>query len=185
MRTVAIDPGAVTGIAIADERTLVYAGVSRLVPTFAANNFWEDHRPVLTRTGHGTIVGRGNRLIAQAIEFGRTVQRCYNLAAPMPCDRVIGERPLLTDYRPVNSSADIIVRGNDLIQTAIRLGVYLEACGTTAVKLVFPGLWKGQVPKDIHNRRVLAKLTPEERSLVPQDHNAIDSVGLLLWALGR
>jgi hypothetical protein len=185
MRTVAVDPGAVTGIAIAEGSTLVYAGVSRLSPDYTANCWWEGHRPVLTRTGHGTIVGRGNRLIAQAIEVGRTVQRCYTLVAPMPCDRVIGERPLLTLYRPVNSSPDIVQRGNDLMQTAIRLGVYLEACGAAEVRLVYPGQWKGQVPKDIHNRRVLAKLTPEERALVPNDHNAIDATGLLLWSLER
>jgi hypothetical protein len=159
--------------------------VMRLNPSYAAYNWWNDHRPVLTHTGSGTIVGRGNRLIAQAIEHGKEVQRRFSLLHPMPCDRAIGEKPLLTQHRPVNSSPDIITRGNDLIQTAIRLGVYLEACQTSDATLVYPGQWKGQVPKDIHNRRVLAKLTPAERALVPNDHNAIDATGLLLWALER
>jgi hypothetical protein len=139
----------------------------------------------LTRTGHGTIVGRGNRLITRAIEVGRTIQRCYGLVPPTPCDRAIGEKPLLTAHRPVNSSPDVVQRGNDLIQTAIRLGIYLEACGTESIRLVYPGQWKGQVPKDIHLKRTLAKLTPAERANVENDHNAIDATGLLLWGIGR
>lgn len=57
-----------------------------------------------------------------------------------------------------------------------------------------PAEWKGQTPKEIHNKRVLAALTAEEKiafeadiNLVPQSlrHNVIDAVGLNLWAVGR
>lgn len=48
-----------------------------------------------------------------------------------------------------------------------------------------PKTWKGQTPKAIHNKRVLAALSPEERKLVPRDHNAVDSVGLGLYYLER
>jgi hypothetical protein len=87
--------------------------------------------------------------------------------------------------RPVNASADVVTRGNDLISTAIRLGRLIESSRPGRLTLVTPGQWKGQVPKDIHGARVLAKLDPEELALVPDDHNAIDAVGLLLWALKR
>lgn len=54
---------------------------------------------------------------------------------------------------------------------------------------VFPAEWKGQVPKDVMNRRVLAKLTEEERGLVgdagAKTHNTLDAVGIGLHYLGR
>lgn len=50
-----------------------------------------------------------------------------------------------------------------------------------------PREWKGQTPKEIHNRRVMARLTlaDRERIVWPAQslaHNVIDAVGLLLWA---
>ena len=189
MRTVAIDPGSVAGVAEADGQTVVRAYASRISCPWAPTCWWREHQPVLSRFGHGTIVGRGNRLITQAIEVGRTIQRCYKLVPPTPCDRAIGEKPLLTQHRPVNSSPDVVQRGNDLIQTAIRLGIYLEACqgpeSPDDFLLVYPSQWKGQVPKGIHLKRTLAKLTPPERLNVENDHNAIDATGLLLWGIGR
>ena len=185
LRTIAIDPGAVAGVAEAEGQTVVRARAMLIMCPWTAGCWWDAHAPRLERTGHGTIVGRGNRLITQAIEVGRTIQRYYDLVQPTPCDRAIGEKPLLTAHRPVNSSPDVVQRGNDLIQTAIRLGIYLEACGTESIRLVYPGQWKGQVPKGIHTKRTLAKLTPAERANVENDHNAIDATGLLLWGIGR
>lgn len=50
-----------------------------------------------------------------------------------------------------------------------------------------PQGWKGQTPKDIHNARVMSRLTlaDRERIVWPAKslaHNVIDAVGLLLWA---
>lgn len=71
------------------------------------------------------------------------------------------------------------------------------------VEYVLPWQWKGQVPKDIHHERVLAKLTDEEHAIVnamrtdvrgnaraaavapSKRHNVIDAVGLGLFAVGR
>lgn len=60
------------------------------------------------------------------------------------------------------------------------------------VDLVWPTTWKGSVPKDIHNKRVLAALSEDELKLLPKrprakdyDHNCIDAVGIGLWKLGR
>lgn len=53
-------------------------------------------------------------------------------------------------------------------------------------EFVGASLWKGSVPKKIHNSRVLALLSDSERAILPsRDHNMIDAVGLGLWALGR
>lgn len=52
---------------------------------------------------------------------------------------------------------------------------------------VSPSAWKGQVPKKIHNKRVLAALSDTEKSLVLSidNHNTIDAIGIGLWYLGR
>lgn len=86
------------------------------------------------------------------------------------------------------------VRPNDLITLAILVGEVkgvAESLGFE-VELVTPRVWKGTVPKKIHNRRVLLELIPEELKLLPRrsrakdyDHNMLDAIGLGLWKLGR
>lgn len=51
-----------------------------------------------------------------------------------------------------------------------------------------PTTWKGQVPKDIHQKRIRALLTPAELLLVnalPRDRDALDAVGVGLFVLCR
>lgn len=58
----------------------------------------------------------------------------------------------------------------------------------SAMKFPRPGQWKGQVPKKIMCKRILEALSDVERALLKplkEDHNAVDAVGLGLWALGR
>lgn len=58
----------------------------------------------------------------------------------------------------------------------------------TRVTRVRPAKWKGQVPKPIHQRRILASLTPDEHALVlalPRCRDAVDAVGLGLVYFGR
>lgn len=80
---------------------------------------------------------------------------------------------------------------NDLIRVALAAGGAAVAVGGV-VRLVRPHEWKGSVPKEIHNRRTLAKLDREEVEafegvdLPPYlRHNALDAVGIGLWRLGR
>lgn len=100
------------------------------------------------------------------------------------------ERPQI--YRQEQQKGD----PNDLITLAIQLGRYverLEASGTKTA-LVLPRTWKGQVPKDVHHRRIVAKLTPTEAALVAsrltrvsesKQHNVLDAVGLAKWAVAN
>jgi hypothetical protein len=55
------------------------------------------------------------------------------------------------------------------------------------VELVQPRTWKGQVPKEIHHRRVRAALTPAELARIPKSHthDTLDAIGLGLWRTGR
>ena len=82
----------------------------------------------------------------------------------------------------------------DLITLAVGVGEikrFYEA-QSCRVELVWPRTWKGTVPTPVHNKRVLAALTPEELALLPRrprakdvDHNCVDAVGLGLWKLRR
>lgn len=83
---------------------------------------------------------------------------------------------------------------NDLLDLSVFVGElkrFYEATGCV-VELVWPRTWKGNVPKEITNRRTIAALTPGEVALVPlrpraktPDHNCLDAIGLGLWKLGR
>lgn len=79
---------------------------------------------------------------------------------------------------------------NDLLELA---GVCGWICGLLKppeVKSYFPREWKGQVPKEIHGRRILAALSAAEQATF-QDcpksllHNLLDGVGIGLHYLGR
>lgn len=102
-------------------------------------------------------------------------------AVPVGGDLVVIERPQI--YRASKSKGD----PNDLITLALLAGRYQERAlvAGARVELVLPAAWKGSVPKAVHNKRVLASLTPQERALVPDDHNAIDAAGLGKWRLER
>lgn len=83
-----------------------------------------------------------------------------------------------------------MVDENDLIAVAVTAGVFIGSIICKELVTVRPAKWKGQVPKSIHNERVLAKLSADERDLlldIPKSklHNAIDAIGIGLWHLGR
>jgi hypothetical protein len=182
----AIDPGATAAIADASNGQVVGVRVFTDNPSPEMRAYVATNKPVLWAHGRGTIISRGNALILRAIEFGRQVQKRFASPAGQALDLVVSEKPLLTHNRPVNAAADVVTRGNDLIATAVRLGRLVEASRPLQVCYVTPSQWKGQVPKDIHNARVLAKLRPDELALAEGlDHNGIDALGLLIWALER
>ena len=80
---------------------------------------------------------------------------------------------------------------NDLINVSVISGAALAACaGFDTVELPRPKRWKGSVPKDVHNRRVLAKLSNRERCVLQECgvpkyllHNVIDAIGLGMWGV--
>lgn len=74
---------------------------------------------------------------------------------------------------------------NQLLWLAAINGAAL-GCAVDTAFLPHPREWKGQVPKDVHNRRVCSKLLPEVQAAldaIPKTyrHNAIDACGLGLW----
>jgi hypothetical protein len=80
----------------------------------------------------------------------------------------------------------------DLTNLAGVVGAVIGALNPNEVHTYVPAKWKGQVPKDIHNKRILARLDAEERAILDAvkcpaslKHNVIDAVGIGLFHLGR
>lgn len=80
---------------------------------------------------------------------------------------------------------------NDLLDLAAVVGAHSMRADLrrALVKLVHPQDWKGQVPKEIMNARVLGKLTKAEQATIEgagaKTHNILDAIGIGLWHLGR
>ncbi len=86
----------------------------------------------------------------------------------------------------------------DLIDLAMVVGGIIRAA-TQRVKTVFPKEWKGQVPKEVTEARVLEALTEEEVKIVQNPtvfgeppsvppslrHNMFDALGIGMWFLKR
>ena len=82
---------------------------------------------------------------------------------------------------------------NDLISIAIVVGAIMHTFISSRVRAPLPKEWKGQVPKEVSERRMMRKLSPEELDLmvlclkgVPRSlrHNVTDAVALGQWGLG-
>jgi len=68
----------------------------------------------------------------------------------------------------------------------------LLALGVDPVLRIPPSTWKGRTPKDLHHPVILASLSDRERTLIPRgprsgryQPDALDAVGMALWAVGR
>ena len=60
------------------------------------------------------------------------------------------------------------------------------------LETVLPSEWKGQVPKDVHNKWIISKLSADEVDVIKtcttkksKLHNVIDAAGIGLWYLKR
>jgi hypothetical protein len=71
---------------------------------------------------------------------------------------------------------------NTLIDLAFEAGRIVQAIGVPYT-CYHPREWKGQVPKEIHNQRVLDALSEAERAVIAKTpaslfHNVVDAVGV-------
>lgn len=78
---------------------------------------------------------------------------------------------------------------NDLVDLSGVVGAIAYAAFAAAIPEVlgvFPAEWKGQVPKEVMNARVLARLAEAEKEcLHSKDHNTLDAVGIGLYYTKR
>ncbi len=84
------------------------------------------------------------------------------------------------------------INAHSLLAVARVVGAVLAYYNFPTFDLVSPAKWKGQLPKDVCNRRTLSKLTESELrqlEIAPcppsLKHNLIDAVGIGLWATKR
>lgn len=117
------------------------------------------------------------------------------IGAPLHFDKpslVVIEKPQVYPNRVQKKRVD----PNDLITLAIGVGRYaqrFESEGAT-VTLVLPRIWKGQLPKEVHHRRIKKDLSPIESSrydfaakryCATVLHNMLDAIGLGQWAFSE
>lgn len=87
----------------------------------------------------------------------------------------------------------------DLANLAIVVGGIIAAFLGASSYTHFPKEWKGQLPKEVSERRTLSKLSEKEKKVLKKPevygepktaplsllHNMVDAVGLGLWKLQR
>ena len=98
-------------------------------------------------------------------------------------DYFISEVPQV--YRAGASKGD----PDDLLQLAGVVGVFSALMSADVRIGVKPREWKGQVPKDVHHKRLLKELNYLETTMIEEAappslrHNVLDAVGIGLWWL--
>jgi hypothetical protein len=114
--------------------------------------------------------------------------QCGNGIPSVPSvNYLVVEKPQV--YRQAKQKGD----PNDLIDLAVLVGQAIEryTCSDPARHRVYlPAQWKGQVPKDIHHRRIMGTIDVQRDQIrwlyqVPESyrHNVLDAVGLGLFLL--
>lgn len=98
-------------------------------------------------------------------------------------DAFVAETPQVYRGRKTRNPAD-------LLEVAGVVGAVAYGVHATKRTRFLPREWKGQVPKETHNRRILAKLHKDEVENIetcPESlrHNVVDAVGIGLFYLGR
>lgn len=89
------------------------------------------------------------------------------------------------------------ISDKDIVKLALRTGEIrqlLRGAGADTSYTDQPKEWKGNVPKEVTKKRVLAVLDGDETKLIYStmsarskdlNHNMVDAVGIGLWKLGR
>jgi hypothetical protein len=174
-RIVAIDPGKTAGWAVG-------GGYLEASGTFDPDVGLQPPRDVTENMGwlRATSLKQGAWHIYEAYHYGLTEQIAPNapLVCLAGCDHLIVEYPRLTKIGP-GTFQD---RADNLVVLCLRLGRIVQQIPHRVRTEICPQAWKGQVPKAIHNRRVLAELTHGELAVTSSNHNAIDAIGLYQYA---
>lgn len=162
--TLAVDPGLrVCGLALFEQDTLYRAWLSRNpLRTERGPEAWE----AMARAAL-------NDFISHTPRRGRVPKR------------------LVVEVPQVYWRAGQGGRAADLIELAGVVGAVAATLPVMTRVHYLPRQWKGQVPKNVHNKRIMKRLRDgePERILRPSAaslmHNVVDSIGLGLKQLGR
>ncbi len=100
----------------------------------------------------------------------------------IPCDTLVLEGQQIYLGAKINPA--------HLIEIAGVAGAVAYAIDAKKRVSYLPRIWKGQVPKDVHNQRTLAKLSEKEQAVIEYPatslrHNVYDAIGLGMYHLRR
>lgn len=122
-----------------------------------------------------------------ALFNGRELVICGCGTPPIHSDikRAMIERPII---KPFGRQKE---RPKDIITLALRAGEAAGRLMTVGVQIEYvePHVWKGgSIPKKISHARIRRKLTSQENLVIDRyarTHDAMDAVGIGLFAIGR
>lgn len=126
-------------------------------------------------------------LIERATAY-QTVQSFWELVVTHGVTDFVCEK--MQGYAPGQQKGD----QNDLLEvnlTVGRLANQVECHSSANVHLIYPRVWKKQVPKEIMCTRIEGKLSDGERAVIPpkltkkERLDVLDAIGIGLWRLGR
>lgn len=164
MKIIALDPGLRgCGVALGDSA----GNLERAVYVRSADAV----------SGRGGAVAAMGWALAAELQEGRFAGQCWQVACV--------EWPMQYE-----GSAHYVDRADISAISAVAgaAATVLSSRRLEALITPTPQEWKGNVPKDVHNARILGKLKPGEERLIECPvaslrHNVVDAVGLYLWAV--
>ncbi len=139
----------------------------------------------------GAAAWNDGKLVSAWLARGKT---WYETAFQLMKDTTFIPDILVIEVPQIYSEHKLTGDPNDLIDVALMAGAVqgLFASFECPLQVVCyrPGQWKGQVPKAIMGRRILARLSEAEKATIescPESmrHNAIDAAGIGLKYLHR
>lgn len=132
--------------------------------------------PGLRACGVASVTGEGHWYAGTIRPKTRTLQeRIQEIVRHMPripWDLIVIEMPQI--YQGYKQEGD----PNDLLRLSLLVGALIVSLDGE-ILLPLPSQWKGQVPKEIHHRRIRARVP----GLGRQSKDAMDAVGLALYGV--
>lgn len=144
--------------------------------------------PGLARTGwciylDGELVNCGFTKSGKGSSYWDKTNHILDQLPLSTYDVFVAEVPSFNDKRARRGDPDKLVP-----MVMISVGARAR-CAATKTYFPRPSEWKGQTPKDVHQRRLVAQLDEYGVGLVREkghDHHDVwDAVGLALWALEK
>ena len=143
----------------------------------------------LTRYSRVLAIDPGVKYLGYAFATGGSIIRCGHLPDIKDAAwlKVLNAQICILE-KPVQYAGSRAAR-SDVSDLSMATGRIEALVGAPRTLLWAPYEWKGQVPKDIHQARIMALLTLEEISLLPNSKgkrgHVIDACGMLLKYMRR
>ena len=126
------------------------------------------------------------------------VPACINGQTFVAPSRALFELPKYYGAKAYGHPAKATAIANSLIRESVTLGEWKRQARALGFECeeFFPRDWKGQVKKRTMCKRVIARLTRDERRMVSatlkqmklapsKTHNVLDAIGMFFWKVGR